>query len=1162
MNLLSEFATIEISITWWSILPSGGMLMNKKGMRWVSLILSVAVMIGSLTYIAADFNAETSGQENFISSTSSSAAAGVLLEADGIIPTDADRVQESTQDKWVYKSVLRDDAFLVGSKSADIYFDLVATGATGAAVGDKISMLVTMENTTANDTKLDSETNKTVSAAACVNSLSFGVSYDADILTFTSGKSNIEGVKFTQTGKGNGASVQISYTSGDDLPVVAAHEMLCFELCFEAISETASANDTTSVSIESSNVLAATTLTSAAGQPLEYKIYRKNGNSALDSLTLSLKDGTSVILNPDFDPNVNDYFVTVPYDTKKADIIIATETADANATAAKVWSNGDAELPTGISTCTVTVKAADGTTQDYRIVVKKLSLDTLADPQKTLTKTIEVAEKGSATVKDAYNVTYAIDGVNDILAGGNDYVIYISAGQTNTIDPETIRANTANLLESTLTVIDASGSAATITTYDLSDPALSSTSKTADSTIDPVKFITSDELTNNTRYLITVSGDNDVTIEDKEGYTQISLPDDNNMSANLAAAGFDNTAAEFVFIVDFSSVTTNGAADQNVNNALIKALFGYDDGNSATNDIPGYVQQVKNMLSNDSTAKITIIAVGADIGAGLDEDEWASYGIQFVNTTGTGTLTDAYSYDLTNSVYCGQTYVLPQANSEFWGDTASNSEQHNLWEYVESYNTRQIGTSSEKYTSAVPADSELVAQQLAAAMTKAGKLLENANNAQLVVLTPNQTAASKAYTDSLGTASDIDLTIVPVNGYASLAAENRIATEVYEDLVVESKSGFNCDPGENERTITLVDEINRLVYYLTDMNASMSVVNASALAIDNVEDQYKIDLTYYLPSIGDYELCAEYVATRWSNANVNTSDTHYYPISNTVLTETGTDGSVTEDDIPTIAPSYDNEYELTITKGITKFDDSNAVKPTDSTVTYVLLYTNTGTKNLTSVGITDSQIMTADEYEVYLLAKGIYAPEKDDKPLNVKFTASSSGSSKGELTVDTLEPGQTIYVKYTITVPESTSVTTGTTKAASADNGNVITSYIIENIATGAAKEVDMTQVKLDVEFEYDKASNGTVTSSTTSSTTFSNTTSSSTTLPTITTYSSTTKTTLVYKDDVQTGESSIGYIMAMSLLFGALGVFGVTIYGIVLDKRIERMAANAKVRR
>lgn len=108
-----------------------------------------------------------------------------------------------------------------------------------------------------------------------------------------------------------------------------------------------------------------------------------------------------------------------------------------------------------------------------------------------------------------------------------------------------------------------------------------------------------------------------------------------------------------------------------------------------------------------------------------------------------------------------------------------------------------------------------------------------------------------------------------------------------------------------------------------------------------------------------------------------------------------------------------------------------------------------------------------------------------------------------------------------------------------------------------------MTQVKLDVEFEYDKASNGTVSSSTTSSsTTSSNTTSSSTTLPTITTYSSTTKTTLVYKDDVQTGESSIGYIMAMSLLFGALGVFGVTIYGIVLDKRIERMAANAKVRR
>ncbi len=1156
-------------------LPLGGMIMNKHSMRWISMLLSIAVMIGSLTYIAAGFNAETDVQREYLASASSSSSSGLLLDTDDVISTDDDRMTQTVTDTWVYESVLRDNGFLVdengSADNADVFFDIVPDGSASVAVGDKVGLSVTMENTTANDTRIDSETQKTVSNAVDVEAVTFSLAYNGTHLKFISGKSNIEGVEFTVTGTGSGTAVVVTYKAENGKAKLQAHEMPIFDFEFEAVKSTG--EDPIAVSIKNDATVLPASLRVKSGLDEMYMIYPKNGNSALSELSIELKnegaENTKVVLNPEFDPEINDYFITVPYDTVKGNMVINAVTADPKAKATCSWAQ-EGELAAGMNHCTITVEAADGSAKEYNIAVKKLSLDTLADPQTTLVKTVKLLEKGSASVKDAYSVSYKISGKNDLLAGGNDYLVYVSALQRNEIDPEAIRANTANLEDSVLVIAEAGLTRTKLTTYDLSSPSLKSTSEYVNGIIKPEEFILTDSrFSNDNRFVILA--DNDVeqpVVTENAGYTEIVLPDDENMTANLAAAGVDNTAAEFVFILDFSNVR-GGKPNQIVNNGIVKSVFGFNDSDGTVGNIPGYIKQIEDLLSNDSTAKVTVIAIGADIGADEPEEDWDKYGVKFVSVSPSdAVLTDSYKYDYTNSVYTGQTYLMPQAENEIWGFTATKSEQHNLWEYCESFTERNAGTSSgassTNYEQAVTAESDLLDAQFDVAMLEAKGLLADANNAQLVVITPNSDKAANAFAAKIGSSAGITASIIPVDEYRAESTENVVASEIYKDLVVRAKEKFNCDPGSNQRVIRLVDEINRQVFQLTGMNANMSVNNASALDIENVRDQFKVDVTWYLPAIGEYELYADYNATRWSNYNVKT-DTHYYPVSNTVKTELSEDGPVVEDDIPTVAPSYDDEYELTITKALKSFEDAGAAKPEDSTITYVLLYKNTGTFTLTNVGITDSQIMLAgNNYKIYILAPGQNKPGSNDYPLSNKFT--SAGGNKGETTISSLEPGETIYVEYTVIVPEATNVTTGTTRTEPSEANKVITSYIIDNIATGASKEVDATQVELKVEFEYDKDSGGTVSTSTSATTSTTTTTTQApttttttvpTTLPTVTTYkiSTTTTTKIIYKEDIPTGESSVGYIVAMSLLFGAIGVFGVTVYGIMLDKKIQRAA-------
>jgi len=1148
--------------------------MNKHSMRWISLILSVAVMIGSLTYIAAGINAETSGEQQFIISQTGTAASGYLLDTDNIISTDMDRMPEGAGSTWVYETVLREDDYLVNengvSGEVDVYLDIVPTTKTSVELGENIGITVTMENTTANDTQIDSATKNPVSTAVDVESISFSLAYDATYLKFVSGESNIDGVEFTATGTGSGAAVQISYASGADKPKLMAHEMPVFNLKFEAIKENASGNTDSFIEIEDSTAITPAKLKVASSEAEQYKIYSKNGNNALTGLDVKINNKAytgsadkvnspyiDIILNPDFDSETNDYFITVPYDTEKSDISIDAVTAGSGASVEMVWPDNDSALEPGINKCIVRVKAKSGATQDYNLTIKKLTLDTLADPQTTLTKTVKIINDANEPTNITYNVSYKIDGTNDILAEGNDYVVYISSTQVNKPDVEAIRGVTANLEDSTLTVIDMSLSRPQIITYDLSSPSLEAKSEPISGTIDPEKYILASSLENKNRYLIMTGRDvTETEVTERTGYTEILIPDDTSMTQNIMEAGIDNTAAEFVFIVDFSSVK-NGGANQSINYALVESLFGYvetEANGTVKSQLGGYIQQIKDMLSNDSTAKVTIIAVGADIGAGSEEQYWEDYyGVDFVNvpSNSDAVLTDSYKYDYTNSVYRGQTYVVPQADNEIWGRTESESEQHNIWEYCKSFNLRNLQNAPDKtYLQAESADSELLTLQFDAAMLEAKELLAGANNPQLIVLTPNETAATRAFSNKIGTSSGIESTIIPVGSYSGESDEYKIAKEVYNDLVMDTETKFNCDPADNSRAFNLVDEINSKVYKLAAQNdITMSLVDATVLPIKNDSDVGKVDITYYLPAIGSYSLYTDHnLLVRWSQSleNIDT-DNHYYPISNTVKTQTDEDNETLQDDIPAVAPSYEDEHELTVTKGIVDFDDINAVKPEESKITYVLLYTNTGTETLTKVGITDSQIMLAgSNYKVYLLKNGKTAPDSTDYPVNISF--SSAGGNKGESTINKLEPGESIYVEYTITVPEAGKVTTGTTRVSANDTSKIITSYLIDNIATGTAEEVDVVTVELKVEFEYDKDSGGTVSTTT------------STTLPLITGYSTTPSTTtttrIVGKEDVPTGESSVGYIVAMSLLFGAIGVFGVTVYGMVLDKRIEEAAA------
>lgn len=1145
--------------------------MNKHSFRWLSLFLSLVVMVGSLTYIAAGFNAAPAEYDEFLKWTSASAYDGVLTDGDDIISTDPDRMTSTDNQKWSWVEVIGDDSLVTpdGAEMCDVYLDLASVDQSAVA-GGRINVAVTMENTTANDVN---DTNESV--AVDVESFTFNVSYDATYLTFDKGSSNIEGVTFTNIGAGKSASVQVSYTSGEGKSVITAQEMPVFNLTFTAAKDTVTDGADTSVAIDSAANIVPAALKVGVSAAEDITVYKQNANTALAALDVEYKSG-AVYASPDFDPQTEAYFITLPYDAKLSDVNVKAIPADTGSTVTLIWSAS--ELEEGINTCTVRVTGADRTTvQDYTIVVKKLSLDTLADPKTTITKTVEIAEPADNGM-DRYKVDYVIEGKNDILAGGNDYVVFIAPGQVNRVDIETIRANTANLKDSTLTVIDMSAASPVQITYDLSTPLPTVIEKkSASADTNPAQFMALNTFSGDNQYLILAgAADSQPSVVEKEGYTEITLPDTADMNKALDELGFDNTAAEFVIVIDFSSAAA-GLSNQPLNNSLIKSVFGVikpTDGAEASSavqeGIPGYVQQIKNMLSNDSTAKVTLIAIGADIGAGeIDAEQLAGeYGLNLYNVAVTdGVLTDKYQFNLENSLYQGQTYLVPQAGNEFWGIlVADYCEQHNIWEYSKSFTgrVRPGNSTSDTYDMASPAGTKLLAAQYADAMERAKVLLDGANNPQLIVLAANQTVANTAVTEKITADTGIETTIIPVSDYAANTDEYATAKSVYEDLVFHEKESFNCNPADNNRYFQLADKLNRKVYQIFDANYSMS--SDGCVLIDKANTQYSTSTTWYLPAIGEYNLRCGYLAGRWSDINIET-ETHYYPISNTVMSGLNEDGSNLLDDIPTIAPSYDDEYKLSVTKAVSKFDDQNSVIPNKSEITYVLLYTNTGVETLTKVGISDDQIMLAKSYNVYILNDGKLTPDDDAEPENVTFTRVSG--NKGDATIAALAPGQTIYVEYTLVVPEKGVTPVTEVSAATAD---APAKYAIENTATGAAEKVNLVQVELDVEFTYSKESGGTVSTSNTSSSTS---TTRSTTAPTTTSTTARTTTTvnlplvtsyktqptttrIIYKDDVSTGDDSgFGNIVAISLLFGAIGVFSVTVYGIALDKKIQRARAN-----
>ena len=1242
--------------------------MNKISARWISLILSFSIIVGSLVYIAAGFSAET--EEKYTLSDSGTITEN--LDFSDIVSTDEDEMKETAEgsDTFVYTTVLQNNTNKDATDFGEVYFDIAAIPQT-VTEGEKVVVIVSAENQTDTD----------------ISDISFDLGYDADILELEEATANLTAVEFAQSGSGSSAVVKTSYATdpAKEVDLVNHEETLFFTYTFKTKGVSSSPAE---VEISVNDPYAALradvtkpelTPSSAVKkefecsekEPQTVNVYDEKGNNTLSDLTVSIKVGNSaseLFLTPEFDPETTAYIVTVPYNVSSFSTAYTAYDSRAEVSAPELRDATAATLKEGINSFDITVTAQDGSEKVYTLIVKKLALDTLADPKDTLTKTVSYdSAKGNK-----FDVNYTVNGTNTVLDDGKDYLISLDCSDatlesvmeilftdgvaqipvenpapptdgeeevtppveegegeeeppvdegegevtppvdegegeeeppvdegegegegeeepTPPSEPEIIYnevpvsglvdyllANTADLENSSITIDFEKGSSKDRITVSLADPNARNIlineikanfegkrilAESASS--NALQYLSTSFAKDNDRYLISLSPNNP-EFEQTEGkyngndrvYTAVEIPfskdDLNSARIGVSELEVDTAAAEFVFVIDFSNVitpVTSAGVEEWFNKGLVKSLFGYKENGS---DLIGYVQQICDSLENDSTVKVTYIAIG--LTPDLEEDE---YGVKAVLSNYTEGVADNTEFSLDGGIYKSQTYILPQAEEQM---LHGEGEQNNLEAYYNSVKKRAMAGTDEYYTQAVKATTSELSNQYNEAFDMAEAILADADNANLVVLSPLSGISStgfgsidssinKTFVSGFGLTNKGDYQTVAYDLFEDMLHDDTIHTD--EDVAALYDPAFN--PMDNPLTFNLYDKVNT-VYEFLDMTAGEQVFDAaladnSASPINPVIDgtilqnDHAFDVDYALPNLGEYELTFDYAVYRRKDVEPNSSDgEHYYPISETVNTFVKDEDTLVED-IPTAAATFE-AARLDVKKTMEYFAEHDKAVPEKSTLDYVLTYVNTGSDTLTDVVMTDSQILGAKDVKIYLLPAGQLTPTAEDKPLtNVAF--SGIDGKMGEATIPTLAPGERVYVKYTMIIPEMMHVSVASTTVTNVGGINkVISSYVIDNTATGTADEfTNPVSVNVKTEFKYDQNSGGTTPTTTTTTTT---------TKAPVTTYPTTAPTTAI-QTNPSTGESDVGYIVAASLLFGALGVFGVTLYGMIVDYKIKK---------
>ena len=121
----------------------------------------------------------------------------------------------------------------------------------------------------------------------------------------------------------------------------------------------------------------------------------KSDDNSLASLKLS--SGT---LSPSFEYNVTNYTATVGYDVTK--LVVSAKPSNEKATIESVTGDGNVSLEVGKNTIEIVVKAENGTTAKYTIVVTRKEKETQANPEPTESEsqTNTETEKNDPDVND------------------------------------------------------------------------------------------------------------------------------------------------------------------------------------------------------------------------------------------------------------------------------------------------------------------------------------------------------------------------------------------------------------------------------------------------------------------------------------------------------------------------------------------------------------------------------------------------------------------------------------------------------------------------------------------------------------------------------------------------------------------------------------------
>ncbi len=207
------------------------------------------------------------------------------------------------------------------------------------------------------------------------------IAYDANIVSFVSAS--------TEMGGGSGSIFYTDFTSAADSVTITFKALSAGETTISVTSSDAELSDgqTTTVSGASKTVIVANAAT-------EEENTNKSGDNSLSSLVLS--SGT---LSPSFAYNTTNYTATVDYNVTK--IAITAKTSNEKAKIESI--TGNENLSVGKNTIKIVVKAENGVTATYTIVVTRK-----AEEQ------VDVPEQPAGPVEDVQ--TFTVNGQTMVFA--------------------------------------------------------------------------------------------------------------------------------------------------------------------------------------------------------------------------------------------------------------------------------------------------------------------------------------------------------------------------------------------------------------------------------------------------------------------------------------------------------------------------------------------------------------------------------------------------------------------------------------------------------------------------------------------------------------------------------------------------------------------------